>query len=335
MHVCASEEDALNCLFEGEINRSYAAHELNSHSSRSHCIYTIYIESRSRVESTEKMVYSKLHLVDLAGSERTKKTGTAGGQLKEARHINKSLSYLEQVVLALSDRKRDHIPYRQTMLTNFLRDSVGGNCKTVMVANVHCVKQHIEETISTLKFATRMMKVKNEAVVNTIVDPTLRIKRMEKEIRDLKQELAMHDTLANRGRVNYGDYSGEEMMQIRTLTNQYLEGEIEDIEQLDSIHMIKEVFNQIRNEYRRTSQHIDSLKRQMEENPEKFKQMLADQAAEEKKEETKVEEDPKQSEKPEGLEVPEGEGEGAPMSKESARTKQSEKPKQKRPPTDK
>ena len=136
MHVCDFEEDALNMLFEGEINRSYAAHEMNSHSSRSHCIYTIHIEQRSRVESLEKMIYSKLHLVDLAGSERVKKTNTSGGQLVEARHINKSLSYLEQVVLALSDRKRDHVPYRQTTLTNFLRDSLGGNCKTVVIANV-------------------------------------------------------------------------------------------------------------------------------------------------------------------------------------------------------
>jgi len=166
MHICDSEEDALNQLFEGEINRTYAAHELNSHSSRSHAIYTLHIESRSRVESTEKMTYSKLHLVDLAGSERTKKTETHGSQLTEARHINKSLTFLEQVVLALSDRNREHIPYRQAMLTNFLRDSLGGNCMTVMVANVQVVRQHIEETISTLKFATRMMKVKNEASVN-------------------------------------------------------------------------------------------------------------------------------------------------------------------------
>lgn len=163
MHECDTEEDALEQLFEGETNRSYAAHLLNSHSSRSHAVYTLHIESRSRVESTEKIVFSKLHLVDLAGSERTKKTGTGGKQLEEAQHINKSLSYLEQVVLALSDKKRDHIPYRQTTLTNLLRDSLGGNCKTVMIANVHCSKQHIEETISTLKFATRMMKVKNEA----------------------------------------------------------------------------------------------------------------------------------------------------------------------------
>lgn len=253
MHVCELEEDALNQLFEGETNRNYAAHELNSHSSRSHCIYTLHIESRSRVESQEKMLYSKLHLVDLAGSERTKKTGTSGTQLVEARHINKSLSYLEQVVLALSDRKRDHVPYRQTTLTNFLRDSLGGNCKTVVVANVQCTKAHLEETISTLKFATRMMKVKNEAIVNATIDPTLQIKRLEKEIRDLKQELAMHDTLANRGRVNYDKYSNDEMHNIRTVTNQYLGGEIDQIESIDSLRMIREIFGLIKGEYKKTS----------------------------------------------------------------------------------
>jgi kinesin family protein 6/9 len=88
------------------------------------------------VESTEKIVSSKLQLVDLAGSERTKKTGTSGLQLNEAQHINKSLSFLEQVVLALSEKNREYVPYRQTVLTNFLRDSLGGNCMTVMVANM-------------------------------------------------------------------------------------------------------------------------------------------------------------------------------------------------------
>ena len=75
---CDGEEDALEQLFEGETNRSYAAHQLNSHSSRSHAVFTLHIESRSRVESTERVVFSKLHLVDLAGSERCKKTDTAG-----------------------------------------------------------------------------------------------------------------------------------------------------------------------------------------------------------------------------------------------------------------
>ena len=73
-HVCENEEDALNCLFEGELNRTFRQHYLNATSSRAHCIFTIHIESRSRVESADKVVFSKLHLVDLAGSERTKKT---------------------------------------------------------------------------------------------------------------------------------------------------------------------------------------------------------------------------------------------------------------------
>lgn len=92
-----------------------------------------------------------------------------------------------------------------------------------------------------------MMKVKNEAIVNTTVDPTLAIKRYEKEIRDLKQELAMHDTLANRGRINYGNFSNDDIFKIKTATDQYLSGEVEDIENLDSLHMIREIFNQIRN----------------------------------------------------------------------------------------
>ena len=209
-HVCDSEEDALNCLFEGELNSTVRQHYLNETSSRAHSIFTLHIESRSRVESADKVVFSKLHLVDLAGSERTKKTGSEGVVLKESCFINKSLSFLEQVVLALCDRKRDHIPYRQAKLTNYLRDSLGGNCKTVMIANIWPEQKHLEETTSTLKFATRMMKITNEATVNLMMDPALLIKRYEKEIRDLKQELAMHDTLANRGRINYADYSQKE-----------------------------------------------------------------------------------------------------------------------------
>jgi kinesin family protein 6/9 len=75
LHICTNEEEALNFLFEGETNRTISEHALNKLSSRSHCIFTIMVESKSRVESTEKIVYSKYNLVDLAGSERTKKTG--------------------------------------------------------------------------------------------------------------------------------------------------------------------------------------------------------------------------------------------------------------------
>ena len=99
-----------------------------------------------------------------------------------------------------------------------------------------------------------MMKVKNEAIVNSVVDPSLQIKRHEKEIRDLKQELAMRDTLANRGRVNYDNYSADEQQKISQLAVQFLNSEIDDFNHIDSIKMVREIFNQI-------SQHIESLTR--------------------------------------------------------------------------
>ena len=128
----------------------------------------------------------------------------------EASYINKSLTFLEQVVVALSDRHRDHIPYRQSKLTNILKDSVGGNCKTVFIGNIWPEPSHLEETISTLKFASRIRKVTNEATVNVRLDPQVLLKKYEKDIRDLKQELAMHDTLANRGRINYEPYTPDQ-----------------------------------------------------------------------------------------------------------------------------
>ena len=128
-------------------------------------------------------------------------------------------------------------------MTNFLRDSIGGNCKTVMVANIWPEAHHLSETASTLKFASRMMKITNEASVNTMLDPALQIKRLEKEIRDLKQELAMHDTLSNRGRINYAAYNQEKQAQIQDLTNAFLSGEREDIGEIDSLRKVREVFS--------------------------------------------------------------------------------------------
>ena len=91
-----------------------------------------------------------------------------------------------------------------------LKDSIGGNSKTLMVANMWPEPSHIEETISTLRFATRMMRVSNEATINVELDPAQLIERYKKEVRDLKQELAMHDTLANRGRIVYEPYTPEQ-----------------------------------------------------------------------------------------------------------------------------
>jgi kinesin family protein 6/9 len=125
--VVNNEEEALNHLFEGEQRKTTASTSMNENSSRSHSVYTVYVESKARAESTEKIIVSKLHLVDLAGNERTKKLEKAS-RMKEANYINKSLSFLEQVVVSSCDNKKDHVPYRQSKLTNLLKNAVGGNC---------------------------------------------------------------------------------------------------------------------------------------------------------------------------------------------------------------
>ena len=111
MHNISNEEDALNLLFEGESRKTLASSYENENSSRAHCIYTLYVERKSIGDATDKVIQSKLHLVDLAGSERTKKLD-ASARVKEANFINKSLSFLEQVVVAACDNKKEHVPYR-------------------------------------------------------------------------------------------------------------------------------------------------------------------------------------------------------------------------------
>jgi len=248
LQIANTEEEALNLLFEGETNRSISEHQLNKNSSRSHCIFTIYLESRSRVESSEKVIYSKLNLVDLAGSERLSKTQTSGVSLQEAKYINKSLTFLEQVIIALSDKKRDHIPYRQSKLTSVLRDALGGNCNTIMIANIWGVKEHIEETISTLRFGTRMMCVSNTPVVNVQYDPMALIKKYEREIKELKHELSMHDALNSKINIQYEPYNDNQKYELRKQIKSYIDNENEEIP-IINVRQIKEAFNQFRKLY--------------------------------------------------------------------------------------
>ena len=252
-HTVTNEEECFNLLFEGESNRTVAEHKLNTESTRSHCLFTIHLEMKSRIESTEKIMVSKLNFVDLAGSERVKKSGSTGITLKEANYINKSLTFLEQVVVALTEKKgkgKDHVPYRQSKLTHILKDSIGGNCKTVMVATIWPEAQHIQETLSTLNFAKRMKSVVNEMTVNIQLDVEATLRKMQKEIKELKQELAMKNTLADRGGISYEPYTPEEQQVQQNLAKQFLLGESEEIE-FDSVRQAKELFYQIRYLYQK------------------------------------------------------------------------------------
>ncbi|CEL95636.1 unnamed protein product [Vitrella brassicaformis CCMP3155] len=255
--VALTEEECLQAFFEADAARAVSEHSLNVLSSRSHFVVTLFVESRSRVESNERVVYSKIHLVDLAGSERLKKTGSFGATLKEATFINKSLTFLEQVVVALSDKRRDHVPYRSSKLTHLLKDSIGGNCRTMMIANIWPEGSHVEETVSTLRFATRMMRVSNEATQNIQLDSQQLIRKYEREIRDLKQELAMHDILSGRSQMSYEPYTPEEQREIEKAAEQYFEGEVADVD-ITSIKQVRELFQSMRRLYQNQQQALQS-----------------------------------------------------------------------------
>ncbi|XP_062459880.1 kinesin-like protein KIF9 isoform X2 [Pezoporus occidentalis] len=230
---------------QGENKRVIAEHALNKHSSRSHCIFTIYIESRFRFFSDIKCVNSKINLIDLAGSERQSKSGSEGQLLKEATYINKSLSFLEQVITALADPKRDHIPFRQSKLTYVLKDSLGRNCNTVLVANVCGEAAHVEHTLSSLRFANRMKWVTTEPVLNETYDQEGTVKALEKEIAFLKQELAVHDSLANRSLMTYDPLSHVQIEEIKSQVHRYLKGAIDEID-IVNLRQIREVFRQFK-----------------------------------------------------------------------------------------
>ncbi|XP_061221974.1 kinesin-like protein KIF6 isoform X2 [Neopsephotus bourkii] len=210
-----NEEEALNLLFLGDTNRMIAETPMNQASSRSHCIFTIHISSKEPGSATIRR--SKLHLVDLAGSERVAKTGVGGHLLTEAKYINLSLHYLEQVIIALAEKNRSHIPYRNSMMTSVLRDSLGGNCMTTMIATLSIDKRNIDESISTCRFAQRVALIKNEAVLNEEIDPRLIIVQLKKEIRELKDELVLVT-----GKERTSELSQEELLQLDELIGTFL-----------------------------------------------------------------------------------------------------------------
>ncbi|XP_002758337.2 kinesin-like protein KIF9 isoform X17 [Callithrix jacchus] len=260
VHLTSQEEDAFSLLFEGETNRIIASHTMNKNSSRSHCIFTIYLEAHSRTLSEEKYITSKINLVDLAGSERLGKSGSEGRVLKEATYINKSLSFLEQAIIALGDQKRDHIPFRQCKLTHSLKDSLGGNCNMVLVTNIYGEAAQLEETLSSLRFASRMKLVTTEPAINEKYDAERMVKNLEKELALLKQELAIHDSLTNRTFVTYDPMDEIQIAEINSQVRRYLEGTLDEID-IINLRQIKEVFNQFRVVLSQQEQEVESTLR--------------------------------------------------------------------------
>jgi len=188
VHHVENEEEAMLLLLLGDENRVVAETPKNDASTRSHCIFMFQIESQKYGEDVKTI--SKLHVVDLSGSEKPYKTELNGIRMEEALNINLSLHFLEQVIVSLNKRE-GHIPYRNSMMTMCLRDSLGGNCKTRMIATLSAETCDIMESMSTCRFAQRVALIKNIALRNEIEDPALIIQKQKQEIEELKSELAL------------------------------------------------------------------------------------------------------------------------------------------------
>ncbi|KAK1387409.1 Kinesin motor domain-containing protein [Heracleum sosnowskyi] len=193
--------DVLKLLFQGVANRKMAATNMNSESSRSHSVFTCIIESHWEKDSVTHLRFGRLNLVDLAGSERQKSSGAEGDRLKEAANINKSLSILGLVIMSLVDvahGKHRHVPYRDSRLTFLLQDSLGGNSKTTIIANVSPSVCSASETLSTLKFAQRAKLIQNNAKVNE--DASGDVTALQRQIQQLKGQLSFLMKAGNNSR---------------------------------------------------------------------------------------------------------------------------------------
>eukprot|EP01062_Namystynia_karyoxenos_P067453 TRINITY_DN6140_c0_g1_i1.p1 TRINITY_DN6140_c0_g1~~TRINITY_DN6140_c0_g1_i1.p1 ORF type:complete len:892 (+),score=375.29 TRINITY_DN6140_c0_g1_i1:78-2678(+) len=183
----ATPDEIFALMRQGASNRAVASTRMNADSSRSHSIFTLAITQKHSVKLDQ--VTGKLFLVDLAGSEKVGKTQAAGQQLEEAKLINKSLSCLGSVINALTDRKSQHVPYRDSKLTRLLQDSLGGNARTSLIICCSPSEYNQHETLSTLRFGQRAKSIKNKAKVNrelSIGEYKLLVARLERTISELR-----------------------------------------------------------------------------------------------------------------------------------------------------
>jgi kinesin family protein 4/21/27 len=196
-------EELLSCLEKGTVRRIVQKTKMNEFSSRSHAIFSIVVEQTSidpqpEVTEGQEYIMAKFHFVDLAGSERVKRTEAEGDVLRQGISINLGLLSLGKVISALTEdsHKKGHVPYRDSKLTRILQDSLGGNARTYMIACISPAEVNEEETLSTLRYASRARNIKNKPVVNRDPQSAL-IASLRDEVTHLKLEIKAYQKVLN------------------------------------------------------------------------------------------------------------------------------------------
>ncbi|XP_062381062.1 kinesin-like protein KIF18A isoform X2 [Sardina pilchardus] len=203
VHQPKSAEHILEALDFGNKNRTQHPTDMNATSSRSHAVFQVYLRQQDKTASLNPNVrVAKMSLIDLAGSERASATNAKGARLREGANINRSLLALGNVINTLADpkSKKTHIPYRDSKLTRLLKDSLGGNCRTVMIANVSPSSTSFEDTHNTLKYANRAKEIKSSLKSNVVsLDSHISqyaviCEKQRTEIQQLKQKLIEYES---------------------------------------------------------------------------------------------------------------------------------------------
>uniref|UniRef100_H3AFT1 Kinesin family member 27 n=1 Tax=Latimeria chalumnae TaxID=7897 RepID=H3AFT1_LATCH len=232
-----SADEVVSLLEAGNAARHTGTTQMNEHSSRSHAIFTISVVQQRPKQSgsgndtyitdngtrrSVQLIASKFHFVDLAGSERVTKTGNTGERFKESIQINSGLLALGNVISALGDPKRKsaHIPYRDAKITRLLKDSLGGNAKTVMITCISPSSSSFDESLNSLKYANRAKNIRNKPIVNYNPDWD-RMDEMELEIKALREALQnQHMSLGTHTSQASQELLGQEKTRIRCLEEQ-------------------------------------------------------------------------------------------------------------------
>ncbi|KAI9128506.1 hypothetical protein K1719_001499, partial [Acacia pycnantha] len=214
--VVLSPGHALSFIAAGEEHRHVGSNNFNLLSSRSHTIFTLMIESSAHGEDYDGVIFSQLNLIDLAGSESSK-TETTGLRRKEGSYINKSLLTLGTVIGKLSEGKASHVPYRDSKLTRLLQSSLSGHGHVSLICTVTPASSNMEESHNTLKFASRAKRVEIYASRNKIIDEKSLIKKYQREISSLKEEL---------DQLKRGMFSGVNHKEIISLKQKLEEGQV-------------------------------------------------------------------------------------------------------------